>query len=62
MTRLNKKYVSDIDQFLVDFDKQSPIRSASQLAEEKKSERITQLMKNPEREAGEPESELWEGF
>ena len=64
LPRLDKKYVSEIDQFLVDFDKQNPKRSASQLQEIKKSERVSRLMKAPNGAADDAskESELWDKF
>ena len=45
LPQLDRKYVSEIDQFLVDFDKQHPKKSNSQLKEIRKSERVSRLMK-----------------
>jgi hypothetical protein len=61
LTKLDKKYVSEIDQFLVEFDKQHPKRSTSQIQEEQKAVRIARLMKNPDSEK-DVKSELWDEF
>ena len=41
--KINRKFVSDIDQFLVEFDKTYPQKSASQLEEIKKYEKVFKL-------------------
>ena len=45
--KINKNYVSDIDTFLAEFDQKNTIRSASQIAEKKKYDRIFKLRDNP---------------
>jgi hypothetical protein len=44
--KVNKNYVSDIDTFLVEFDHKNTNRSASQIAEKKKYDRIFKLRDN----------------
>ena len=48
--KIDKKYVSPIDKFLVEFDTRYPQRSASQIAENKKYDRIFKLRDNPTQE------------
>lgn len=45
-SRIDKHFVSEIDQFLTEFDKTHP-KSASQLAEIKKYDRLDQLRDIP---------------
>ena len=47
MKKLNKHYVSDIDKKLADFNRNQP-RSASQLAEIDKHQKIFELRDNPD--------------
>jgi hypothetical protein len=54
-------YVSDIDQFLQEFDKQHPKLTKSQQKEDTKYSRIYRLRDNTER-ASEDSTQLWEGF
>lgn len=56
---LDKAYVSPIDKFLYQFDADHE-KSASQLAEIRKYERINALRDNPN--LPELESEIWRGF
>ncbi|KTC99125.1 CBU_0585 family protein [Legionella erythra] len=56
---LDKAYVSPIDKFLYQFDADHE-KSASQLAEIRKYERINALRDNPD--LPELESEIWRGF
>ena len=63
--RLDKKYVSEIDQFLVDFDKQNPKKSTSQLKEIQKAERVSRLMKDSNMETTDNSGKnpkLWDEF
>lgn len=41
--KINRKFVSEIDQFLAEFDKTHPQKSVSQLEEIKKHEQIFKL-------------------
>jgi hypothetical protein len=45
--KINKHFVSEIDQFLAEFDRKTP-RSASQQAELAKYNRVAQRRDNPE--------------
>jgi hypothetical protein len=54
-------YVSDIDQFLQEFDKQHPEQTRSQQKEEIKYSRIYRLRDNSEGTT-EDSTQLWEGF
>lgn len=58
--KVDKHYVSDIDQFLVEFNKQNPKLSTSQQEEVKKFTRIFRLRDN--HEASEEAHMEWEGF
>lgn len=58
--KCDKNYVSATDQFLAEFDKTHPEKSASQLAEIKEYERIGRLRDKPH--AATKPSKLWEGF
>jgi hypothetical protein len=61
-TKLNKQYVSEIDRFLVEFDKQNPKRSVSQLREVQKSGRVSRLMKDVAADTDSEKSDLWDKF
>jgi hypothetical protein len=54
-------YVSEIDQFLQEFDKQHPELTKSQQKEDKKYKRIHHLRDHTERTT-EDNTQLWEGF
>lgn len=41
--RINKSYVSELDQFIQEFDQAHPEKSASQIADIKKADRVSQL-------------------
>jgi hypothetical protein len=43
LKKMNKNYVSEVDQFLTEFDKKNPQKSASQLKEQKEYARIGEL-------------------
>jgi len=60
--KLDKKYVSEIDQFLAEFDKTHPKLSASQVREIQKAARITRLMKSGTAPAQPEKPEIWEEF
>lgn len=45
--KINRSYVSDIDQFLASFDREHPEKSASQTKEITKHARIHQLRDDP---------------
>ncbi len=53
-------YVSDAEKFLYEFDKTHPDKSASQLKEIKKHQRIAQLRDKPVKD--ESKNKLWERF
>lgn len=57
-SKVNKNFISNIDQRLAEFDKTHP-KSASQLAEIRKYRRIYELRDNPDAENHEP-SDLWQ--
>ena len=59
MTHLNKAYISPIDEFLFKFDKNHE-KSASQLKEIKKHERIFKLRDNAQTK--DAEGEIWGDF
>ncbi|MFU8797715.1 MAG: CBU_0585 family protein [Gammaproteobacteria bacterium] len=60
-SKLDKKYVSEGDQFLVNFDQKTPTLSRSQQKEIQKAARIARLMKTPDQPA-EPKAEIWKEF
>jgi hypothetical protein len=53
-------YVTDLDKFLQEFDKQQPKLTASQQKEHDKYKRISKLRDTEER--SEENKDLWEGF
>lgn len=53
-------FTSELDQFLIDFDKSHPKLSASQRQEKEKYMRINRLRDNPR--AIEPEDDFWQNF
>ena len=59
-TKCNKNFVSEIDQFLAEFDKRHPQQSPSQQYEIKKYERIARLRDQAEVES--TPKDIWEGF
>lgn len=57
---LKTHYVSPIDTFLADFDKQNPQKSLSQQKEIAKYQRIFKLRDKPER--AQKKEKIWEEF
>lgn len=54
------RYVSEVDQFLQEFDKKHPLKSKSQQKEIAKAKRIYRLRDNAT--AGDETSTLWDNF
>ncbi len=44
--RINRSFVSELDQFIQEFDQARPEKSASQIADIKKADRVSQLRDN----------------
>lgn len=57
----DKLFVSEVDKFIADYDKQHPEKSASQLEDIKKSERIAKL-RDHAREPDVAGPKIWEEF
>lgn len=58
---MQKNFVSELDQFLADFDTQHPEKSASQKASIKKHQRIAKLRDDPEA-AKKLQDKIWGDF
>lgn len=56
---IQKNYISEIDQFLIEFDKRKEASSISRRAEEAQYAKIFYLRDNPVRKA---ECKIWESF
>jgi hypothetical protein len=59
--RIDKSFVSELDQFIQQYDLDHPEKSDSQIADFKKHQRISQLRDN-ERAESAASSKIWEDF
>jgi len=60
MTKIERNFVSEIDEFLVEFDQRPDASSPSRKAEESQYKRIGKLRDDPNVE--EPKTDIWEKF
>ena len=60
LKRRNKKFVSELDKFLAEFDQKNSDRSNSQMSEFNKHQRIAALRDVPQEQAN--KDKIWKGF
>jgi hypothetical protein len=58
---IDKNYVSDVDQFLLEFDKNHPILTPSQQKERNKFLRVQRLQEGSA-DTAQSANKIWEGF